>query len=210
MVDLLALLSRMLSRTVAREFMTPLLQRFFSCFDGIYQLERKPSGESDIVRKFSGTEEGYMDAKMSEDSRIEGGSAQAPSTGSATNEYTQSDVVDKRPFNESEGRENNKYQDYDETERSSLYKDLYDTFTPSLAYYSYVLFCRVLGDYYMESTLYNSELIWQLCTNHDERLTLTDQTEKESTATVILNSDLGSIAAEVRGKDRKFYLLFSS
>ena len=49
---------------------------------------------------------------------------------------------------------------------------MYDTFSPSLAYHSYVLFCRVLGTHYLEKTLYNSELVWQLCTEHDEGLTI--------------------------------------
>ena len=59
----------------------------------------------------------------------------------------------------------------------SQYKDLCDSFTTHLAHYSYVLFCRVLGDHFVSGNLYNEELIWQLCSNFDEGLTLATNTE---------------------------------
>lgn len=52
-VDLLALLSQKLGQLDAREIMTPLLQRFFSCFDCVYSLERRNGSCSAIPRKYS-------------------------------------------------------------------------------------------------------------------------------------------------------------
>lgn len=65
------------------------------------------------------------------------------------------------------------------------YKDLYESFTPDLAHYSYVLFCRVLGDHFVADILYNADLIWQLCSFVDEGLTLTGNNE------TVVRSDSG-------------------
>ncbi len=78
-------------------------------------------------------------------------------------------------------------------EQDNLYKDLYDSFKPSLAYYSYVLFCRVLGDHFMGSILYNEDLIWQLCSNYDEGLTLT------STNDVFMSQEATKTALTLQG-----------
>ena len=69
-------------------------------------------------------------------------------------------------------------------DRQFLHKDLCNSFTPSLAYYSYVLFCRVLGDHFVASILYNEDLIWQLCSTYDEGLTLTSNYEALEKATL--------------------------
>ena len=69
---------------------------------------------------------------------------------------------------------------------ANQYKDMYNSFTPGLAHYSYVLFCRVLGDHFVSSILYNEDLIWQLCSNFDEGLTLTSNSETP------LNDDMQS------------------
>lgn len=53
LVDLLAKLSQRLGQLDARDVMTPLLQRFFSCFDCVYRLERKDDSSSLVVRKYS-------------------------------------------------------------------------------------------------------------------------------------------------------------
>ena len=52
-VDLLAILSQKLGQLDARDVMTPLLQRFFSCFDCVYCLERKNGSCNAIPRKYS-------------------------------------------------------------------------------------------------------------------------------------------------------------
>ena len=53
LVDLLAILSQKLGQLNARDAMKPLLQRFFSCFDGVYRLERKHGSCSAVLRKYS-------------------------------------------------------------------------------------------------------------------------------------------------------------
>ena len=53
LVGLLAVLSQKLGQLDARDVMSPLLQRFFSCFDCVYRLERKDGSSSVVVRKYS-------------------------------------------------------------------------------------------------------------------------------------------------------------
>lgn len=73
-----------------------------------------------------------------------------------------------------------------ESEDINQYKYLNNSFTPALAHHSYVLFCRVLGDHFVSSILYNEDLIWQLCSNVDEGLTLTSKSDPA------LNANAGS------------------
>ena len=39
-----------------------------------------------------------------------------------------------------------------------------------MAYYSYVEFCKLLGDIFIGENLCNHDLIWQLALSYDERL----------------------------------------
>ena len=48
------------------------------------------------------------------------------------------------------------------------YEDVYETFSPALAYHAYVLISRILSSTYVENALYNSELVWHLWTKYDE------------------------------------------
>lgn len=53
LVGLLGALSQSLGQIDAREVMTPLLQRFFSCFDCVYRLHQKSGSTSLVIRKYS-------------------------------------------------------------------------------------------------------------------------------------------------------------
>lgn len=53
LVGLLATLSQRLGQLDARDVMTPLLQRFFSCFDCVYRLVKKEGSSSVVARKYS-------------------------------------------------------------------------------------------------------------------------------------------------------------
>lgn len=85
--------------------------------------------------------------------------------------------LDKHSMLDSNGNGNAKQMNEKALKKLNQYKELYDSFTPHLAHYSYVLFCRVLGDHFVSSILYNEDLIWQLCSNFDEGLTLTRKNE---------------------------------
>jgi len=76
--------------------------------------------------------------------------------------------------------------------KEEQFQDIYETFSPSLAYHAYVLLGRVLGTLYIEKTLYNSELIWQLCTKHDEGLTLSSMGAKSNDSSEDTNSNGGA------------------
>ena len=65
LVGLLGALSQSLGQIDAREVMTPLLQRFFSCFDCVYRLDRKSGSTSLVIRKYSFLED-YEDDIESE------------------------------------------------------------------------------------------------------------------------------------------------
>ena len=86
------------------------------------------------------------------------------------------------------------------------YKDLCDSFTTHLAHYSYVLFCRVLGDHFVSGNLYNEELIWQLCSNFDEGLTLTTNTE--ATDADVVHQEDSKSAKKRQDEDRGSFILF--
>ena len=147
--------------------MAPLLQQFFSCFDGIYALRNDDLGASFITRKYA-----LLAKSMEKENHIESASpilrnrkrsdgerdAQSSTASRISKTLTIEEVLDE-----------DKDQDSDSSEKK--FADVYDTFSPSLAYHAYVLFCRVLGTHYVENTLYNSDLAWQLCTNHDDGLT---------------------------------------
>lgn len=49
-------------------------------------------------------------------------------------------------------------------------KEIQQTFTASLAYNTYIPLCKNLGDTYMEATLCNYDMIWQLCCSMDKGL----------------------------------------
>ena len=94
-------------------------------------------------------------------------------------------------------------------DRQFLHKDLCNSFTPSLAYYSYVLFCRVLGDHFVASILYNEDLIWQLCSTYDEGLTLTNNCETLEKATLQEANDKKVNSVQKADEKGRYFLLIS-
>ena len=140
--------------------MAPLLQQFFSCFDGIYALRIDDHGASFIARKYSLLAKS-LDKKESETVPVrkqrsaDENTTKPPPIGRISKTLTIDEVLECN----------------DDADSEKKFADVYDTFSPSLAYHAYVLFCRVLGTHYVENTLYNSDLVWQLCTNHDDGLT---------------------------------------
>ena len=57
----MAALSQTLGQLDAREVMTPLLQRFFSCFDCVYRLDEKSGTNVVVVRKYSFLDDDYQE-----------------------------------------------------------------------------------------------------------------------------------------------------
>eukprot|EP00794_Sanderia_malayensis_P020325 gene20325-22324_t len=187
LVDVLADLSKNLGQIDAREVVTPLLQRFFSCFDCIYRLDKKSGNSCIVFRKFSFIDD-YNDDDMKNDAEEDDENCdekefpinlQSTHVNNDTNltnpaENPAESSTEKKRLSYAGGESTND-SNSESTRRegeSNAYKDLYESFKPSLAYYSYVLFCRVLGGQFIGSILYNEELIWQLCSNYDEGLTL--------------------------------------
>ena len=168
-VDILGLFCQKLKREYAQEVMAPLLQQFFSCFDGIYALRTDDLGASFITRKYSLLAKSLE--KEEHASTAGAAQQQRPVKRSAEERGDRPPTLDciSKTLTIDEVLECDK--DDDEAECAKKFADVYDTFSPSLAYHAYVLFCRVLGTLYVENTLYNSDLVWQLCTNHDDGLT---------------------------------------
>ena len=193
LVDLLASLSQNLGQIDAREVMTPLLQRFFSCFDCIYRLDNKSGNNSVVIKRYSFLESyevADMNTSKDQGSGLENAEDLLTKEGDVlvfqiSSRYDETSAADIRESSNENQREKSTLENHvagvtqskepaeEGIDQSHLYKDLYEAFKPSLAYYSYVLFCRVLGDHFIGNILYNPELIWQLCSNYDEGLTLT-------------------------------------
>ena len=147
--------------------MAPLLQQFFSCFDGIYGLRKNTSGANYVIRKYSSLFE-----------RSDSSSTHAPSPTATeskpdklTRKQERSDSVEI-PSRIERITKNICIDDvltndsFETTNDDQQFAEIYQTFSPSVAYEAYVLFCRVLGNIYVDSTLYNSDLILQVRRDH--------------------------------------------
>lgn len=53
---------------------------------------------------------------------------------------------------------------------SPAYNELYETFSAAIAHHAFVPLCGIMGSKYMESSLHNHDLIWNLCCSHDAQL----------------------------------------
>ena len=52
-VDIFGYFCQKVNREIAQHIMAPLLQQFFSCFDGIYRIRMNEKGETSVLRKYS-------------------------------------------------------------------------------------------------------------------------------------------------------------
>ncbi|XP_065056513.1 WD repeat-containing protein 81-like isoform X2 [Rhopilema esculentum] len=195
LVGLMAALSQTLGQLDAREVMTPLLQRFFSCFDCVYRLDEKSGTNVVVVRKYSFLDDDYQEVSSDIEKDIATGvsnSCKDSMTSAKTSSQSGKESCDPKRDGDQATEDSSKLMQKTGDETTSqktkdiwmegnddqhLYKDLYSSFTTALAHYSYVLFCRVLGDNFVSRILYNEKLIWQLCSNFDENLTLTSNSE---------------------------------
>ncbi|XP_048586310.1 WD repeat-containing protein 81 isoform X1 [Nematostella vectensis] len=64
--------------------------------------------------------------------------------------------------------------------KTAMYDELYLTFSPAMAHHAYVPLCGIMGGKYMETVLYNHDLIWSLCCSHDVQLSHPSFDEQES------------------------------
>ncbi|XP_066910690.1 WD repeat-containing protein 81-like [Clytia hemisphaerica] len=168
-VDIIGMFCQKLRREYAQEVMAPLLQQFFSRFDGIYALKTDTGGTSFITRKYTL----LCKSLNEEDVNIR---KPSPSMTHSTDQSESKNRISKTLTIEEVLEDDQLGSNQDCADK---FADVYDTFSPSLAYHAYVLFCRVLGTHYLESTLYNSDLVWQLFTNHDKGLTHRMEDENE-------------------------------
>ena len=51
-----------------------------------------------------------------------------------------------------------------------VYEELCQTFSAAIAHHAFVPLCGLMGSKYMESSLLNHDLIWNLCCSHDVQL----------------------------------------
>lgn len=58
----------------------------------------------------------------------------------------------------------------DTLQDSEYYKQLSTTFSKSLVHSSYITFCKLLGQYYLQDVLLNADLIEELAYSHDEEV----------------------------------------
>ena len=53
---------------------------------------------------------------------------------------------------------------------SPVYEELCHTFNPAIAHHAFVPLCGIMGSKYMETSLINHDLIWNLCCSFDAQL----------------------------------------
>ena len=58
----------------------------------------------------------------------------------------------------------------DDLYNSPAYNELYQTFSAAIAHHAFVPLCGIMGSKYMESSLHNHDLIWNLCCSYDVQL----------------------------------------
>lgn len=51
-----------------------------------------------------------------------------------------------------------------------VYEELCQTFNAAIAHHAFVPLCGIMGSKYMETSLHNHDLIWNLCCSHDVQL----------------------------------------
>lgn len=51
-----------------------------------------------------------------------------------------------------------------------VYEELCQTFSAAIAHHAFVPLCGIMGSKYMETSLHNHDLIWNLCCSHDAQL----------------------------------------
>jgi len=168
MVDILGLFCQKLRREHAQEVMAPLLQQFFSCFDGIYALRTDHGGTSFVARKYSLLSKSLENnsplaaavtssmtapqpVKKKKNTQIE-----SDSYGSASSRISKALTIEEVLERDSEGESDTDI---------AKFADIYDTFSPSLAYHAYVLFCRVLGKFVIVSRL-KIYVLYIICNTH--------------------------------------------
>lgn len=192
LIDILGLLCQRLKREVAQDIMAPLLQQFFSCFDGIYALRTDENGEAHVTRKYSLLCQSF-------DKNNLGTRKRAASNIDNVKKFSSFDETDNGSFSLRSDRipgnvciddvlQGDKL-DESNTVHDEQFADIYDTFSPSLAYHAYVLFCRVMGPLYIEKTLYNSDLVWNLFTKHDKCLTVADTGDQGNSLKEVTETD---------------------
>lgn len=58
----------------------------------------------------------------------------------------------------------------DDLYNTPVYEELCQTFSAAIAHHAFVPLCGIMGSKYMESSLHNHDLIWNLCCSHDVQL----------------------------------------
>ncbi|XP_031561035.1 WD repeat-containing protein 81-like isoform X2 [Actinia tenebrosa] len=139
-VDLLTVLSLKLERELARELMIAPLQQFFSCFELVH-LKKK---EYKLGRS-------SFIVVSSSVSLTDSPVPQIPETQGLEGDITKPEQVEA-------------------FYKTSMYEELCQTFSAAMAHHAFVPLCGIMGSKFMEASLYNHDLIWNLCCQHDPQL----------------------------------------
>ena len=158
MVKLLLLLGENLGRELACEKLGPILQCFFACFSGMHQNEAssgkkttppRTKDESDPVKNSSRQADLGMSFPVGSVSHLEGKTVEVHPLTESRNE-----IVTPTPSSYIQDNE--------------VYCQLCATFSKAVAHFSYINFCKLLGQYYLQDSLRNADMIEQIIYSHDE------------------------------------------
>ena len=154
MVKLLISLGEQLGREQACNLLGSTLQCFFASFSGVHQEERRASSSSNVT----GAPNGHIEPELASTPV----SSSLKHTGGGSTSRPEAKTVEFHPLTEPVEKEGSNLLD------SEAYQQLCATFSKPMAHSAYVIFCKLLGQIYLQDCLYNSELIEQLAYTHDK------------------------------------------
>lgn len=179
MVTLLELLGESLGREEACQILGPTLQCFFASFSSVHQTVSRTSTTTGTTSA-SAAEAG---GKEETASPMRTSHAQ-PLTSSLKHTTSPLRARKSVEFQSLAAELDKKREEEEEEERSSTgtgppvntdsipdseyYRQLSTTFSKAMVHSSYITFCKLLGQYYLQDCLCNVDLIEQLAYSHDE------------------------------------------
>ncbi len=152
MVNLLELIGNSLGREEACRILGSTLQLFFSTFSGVHAATVTSSKHSPPAS--TNTQSLTSSMKNPNSTRVS----------NKTVEFKTSEVEEEGSATGTGSIHADNIQD------SEYYKQLSTTFSKSLVHSSYITFCKLLGQYYLQDMLLNADLIEQLAYSHDEEV----------------------------------------
>ncbi|XP_074657326.1 WD repeat-containing protein 81-like [Tubulanus polymorphus] len=174
-IDVLYMVSLRIGFEMTREHMTPIIQRFFSSFDRVYNPKINLNEESS-----PGAIPTNKDLKLKIPEVVDDSMFCEIKMDDTTQEYkigtpVRVDQLSWRyslspPTNEDRVTDLDEESNEVQSTAEKIQEELKEAFTPELAHMAYIPFCRVAGGIHMEQSLHNDDLIRKLCANYDDAL----------------------------------------